>query len=118
MMDSRPSAFFTADAVALDFVNSSSTLHGAPIEWLADKAAAIPGELDAVAAHARALREWFRTLVARHKGKPLRPTTANEFDPLNRLLALDENVVEIMVRKDAQEPPSGLACVRLVETSR
>jgi predicted RNA-binding Zn ribbon-like protein len=48
-----------------------------------------PGELDAVATQARALREWFRGFVREHMGAPLTPDALSELEPLNRLLARD-----------------------------
>jgi predicted RNA-binding Zn ribbon-like protein len=57
---------------------------------------AVPGELDAVAAQARALREWFRSFVQKHKGRPLRQGALKELDPLNRVLARDEAFGQIV----------------------
>src|SRR5277367_6612044 len=89
----RPPAMFIADALGIDFLNSLATPVDTPVEWLATGAdliewleraklvapdvlstvrrSSIPGELDAVAGQARALREWFRDFVRQHKGKPL-----------------------------------------------
>ena len=50
----------------------------------------MPGELDAVAAQARSLREWFRGFVQKHKGKTLRASALRQLDPLNRVLERDE----------------------------
>jgi len=88
-----------------------------PVDWIADgdgllrwlaqaklvpaealdelKARAMPGELDKVAGQARALREWFRTFVRKHMGRPLavkaaRDKALRELEPLNRLLERDE----------------------------
>ena len=85
MAEARPDPFFLAGAPGLDFLNSIATPVDVPVEWIAsgadlldwlDKAGlvptsaleeiganALPGELDAIAAQARALREWFRGLV-------------------------------------------------------
>jgi predicted RNA-binding Zn ribbon-like protein len=123
----RPEPFFIAGAVGLDFLNSIATPVDTPVEWLSsgddllewleradliprDVAAglcksALPGELDAVAAQARALREWFRGFVHAHKGKPLEPKALGELEPLNQLLARDDEFEQIVVR-------NGLACVR------
>ena len=111
-MQHRPSAIFIADSLGLDFLNSIATLVDRPVDWLdsgdgllrwlaqaklvpADalaelKARALPGELDEVAAQARALREWFRGFVRRHMGRPLTPRALRGLEPLNRLLARDE----------------------------
>jgi hypothetical protein len=86
-------AAFIADARGLDFLNSIATQADVEIDsiergegWLAwlgqaslvpepvldaFRPRALPGELDAVAAQARSLREWFRALVARHIEQPL-----------------------------------------------
>ena len=56
----------------------------------------VPGELDAVAAHATALREWFRSFVQKHKGHPLRQDALKEIEPLNRVLARDEAFGQII----------------------
>ena len=50
----------------------------------------MPGELDAVAAQARALREWFRGFVKAHGGAPLEPAHLTELDQLNRLMSRDQ----------------------------
>ena len=91
MSNIRPSPIFVADAKGLDFLNSIATPVDTPVEWLGSgddllawleeadlvppdvlkilKTSALPGELDAVAAQARSLREWFRGFVQKHKGK-------------------------------------------------
>jgi predicted RNA-binding Zn ribbon-like protein len=103
---------FIADSLGLDFLNSIATPVDTPVDWLdsgegllkwvaqaklvpADalkelKARAMPGELENVADQARALREWFRTFVRRHMGRPLTPKALHELGPLNRLLERDE----------------------------
>jgi predicted RNA-binding Zn ribbon-like protein len=108
----RPPPVFIADSLGLDFLNSVATPVDAPIDWLdsgdgvlewlaqaklvpADvldevKARAMPGELDRVAAQARELREWFRSFVGKHMGRPLTPRALQELGPLNRLLEGDE----------------------------
>ena len=57
-----------------------------------------PGELDAVAAQARALREWFRAFVQRNRGKALSDGVLAELEPLNRILARDEGFGQIAAR--------------------
>jgi predicted RNA-binding Zn ribbon-like protein len=104
----------------LDFLNSIATPAETPVEWLASgddllewlrraelipkdaaaalREAALPGELDAVAAQARALREWFRGFVHKRKGRPLGPKALGELEPLNQLLARDEEFGQIVAR--------------------
>jgi predicted RNA-binding Zn ribbon-like protein len=108
----RPPAFFIADSLGLDFLNSIATPVDAPVDWLDSgdgllqwlaqaklvpgyvlddlKARATPGELDKVADRARDLREWFRGFVHKHVGRPLPPRTLNELGPLNKILECDE----------------------------
>ena len=112
MSNIRPSPIFVADAKGLDFLNSIATPVDTPVEWLGSgddllawleeadlvppdvlkilKTSALPGELDAVAAQARSLREWFRGFVQKHKGKTLRASALRQLDPLNRVLERDE----------------------------
>ena len=111
-MQSHPPAIFVADSLGLDFLNSIATPVDTPVDWIADgdgllrwlaqaklvpadalaelKARARPGELDKVADQARALREWFRTFVRKHMGRPLTTKALRELEPLNRLLERDE----------------------------
>jgi predicted RNA-binding Zn ribbon-like protein len=112
MAEPRPPPFFVADDPALDFLNTVAAPWGHEIEWLAggvdliawlEQAHAVPTgvlaelrkrasprALDAIAAQARELREWFRTFIAEHAGKPLEPRALRELAPLNRLLEEDE----------------------------
>ena len=116
-MRHRPPAIFIADSIGLDFLNSIATPVDTPIDWLdsgdgllkwlaqaklvpADaldelKARAMPGELDKVAEEARALREWFRSFVRKHMGRPLTPKALQDLGPLNRLLERDETFSQI-----------------------
>jgi predicted RNA-binding Zn ribbon-like protein len=118
MLDSRPPPLFLADDRGLDFLNTRAVPAEAEVEWLASgddllawleaaelvdrqalaeiRGMAAPGELDAVAAQARALREWWRGFVQRHRGKPLGRATAAELEPLNRLLARDSEFVQLV----------------------
>jgi predicted RNA-binding Zn ribbon-like protein len=117
MSRSRPKPFFVADSVGLDFLNSIATPVDAPVEWLASggdllawlEAAGLvssttanrfrkkagKGRLDAVAAEARVLREWFRDFVMSHQGAALRPQMLGDLAPLNRLLARDEQFAQL-----------------------
>ena len=117
--EKRPAPFLIADARALDFLNSVATPVDTPLEWLesgqdllswlgaaglispsvraAFQKGAVPGELDAVAARARALREWFRSFVQKHRGQPLRQDAVKEIEPLNRVLGRDEAFGQIAI---------------------
>ncbi len=112
MAEPRPPPFFIGDDLALDFLNSIAAPWGREIEWLADggdlvawldQAHAVPADvlaqfraqtgsraLDAAAAEARELREWFRPFVRKHAGKPLGRRALHDLAPLNQLLARDE----------------------------
>ena len=95
MAEQQPVPFFIGDDLALDFLNSVAAPSGQEIEWIgtggdlvawleqahamsADMAAHFRADaklraLDAVASQARERREWFRTFVSDHVGKPLDP---------------------------------------------
>lgn len=114
-------AMFLADSVGLDFLNSIATPVDVPVDWIDDGAgflawlrqarlvpeevldefqrSAMPGELDAVAAQARALREWFRGFVREKKGAPLKARSMTALEPLNRLLARDQSYLQLVPRK-------------------
>jgi predicted RNA-binding Zn ribbon-like protein len=116
-MDHRPPAIFIGDALGLDFLNSIATPVDTAIDWIDDgegylswleqahlvpadvlgdmRTRALPGELDKVADQARSLREWFRSFVRQHKGRPLTSQALTELEPLNRLLARDETFSRI-----------------------
>ncbi len=120
-MDKHSPALFLGDALALDFLNSVATPVDTPVDWIEDgqgllrwleqaglvsretleslQAQALPGELDKVADQARNLREWFRTFVRAHKGKPLKPEALAELEPLNRLLERDEGFGRVVTRR-------------------
>lgn len=111
-MSADTPALFIADAAGLDFLNSVATPADVPVDWIADGpglvdwlrqarlvpageldgivARATPGELDRVAGQARDLREWFRTFVRTHMGRPLGVDALGQLAPLNRLLERDE----------------------------
>ncbi|CAG9173981.1 CGNR zinc finger domain-containing protein [Cupriavidus pampae] len=133
MSDELPDAMFLADSLGLDFLNSVAVPVDSQVEWLStggeflswlEQAKLVhpdvlqeigknagPGELDAVAAQARALREWFRAFVRRHMGKKLTRAAIGELEPLNRILARDEVYGQLTVRDAAgasDEIPSGL----------
>jgi len=116
---------FIADSLGLDFLNSIATPVDKPIEfigsgedflqWLrgaglvpaevlaALRERAVPGEVDAVAAQARALREWFRSFVRDHRGKPLPANAVKKLKPLNQVLARDEEFGQIVARDHAHD---------------
>jgi predicted RNA-binding Zn ribbon-like protein len=132
MADNRLPAKFIADSRGLDFLNSIATPVDKPIEfigcgedflqWLRDarlvpaevltalQDRAVPGELDAVAAQARALREWFRGFVDEYRGKPLPANAVKKLEPLNQILARDEEFGQIVAldHKHNDEAPSDL----------
>jgi predicted RNA-binding Zn ribbon-like protein len=121
-MNHHPPAIFIADSRGLDFLNSVATPVDTPIDWIADgdglvdwlaqakyvpakvldeiKARAKPGELDKVARQARELREWCRSFVRKHMGRPLKPAAVRELDPVNKLLARDEIFKQIHASHD------------------
>ena len=116
MLD-RPPAFFVADHLALDFLNSIASPRGVPVEWLRDgrdlvdwleQANVIAPDvaarfrqsndqraLDCVAVSAREFRDWLRGFVARHMGKPLTSGAAKALGPLNELLAGDTSYLVV-----------------------
>ncbi|MEU8695723.1 ABATE domain-containing protein [Streptomyces sp. NPDC048665] len=128
MSDHRPPAIFIADALGLDFLNSVATPAGTQVDWIADgegllawldqaelvpaevleklRAEAMPGEMDHVAAQARTLREWFRGFVDVRKGRSVRSEDARDLEPLNQLLARDEQFVRVVAGGPAG--PDGL----------
>ena len=117
-MDQRPRAIFVGDALGLDFLNSIATPVDMPIDWIDDgdglldwleqaqlvptnalkriRADARPGELDKIADQARSLREWFRSFVRKHKGRPLTAKSLAELEPLNGLLERDDSFQRVV----------------------
>jgi predicted RNA-binding Zn ribbon-like protein len=117
-------ANFIADSLGLDFLNSIATPVDVPVDWIEDGAgllawlrqanlvpgevldkfrrAAVPGELDGVAAQARALREWFRGFVMARKGAALESGQITELKPLNRLLGRDQSFLKIVALQPAE----------------
>jgi predicted RNA-binding Zn ribbon-like protein len=125
MTATRPPPFFIADHRGLDFLNTIAVPVDVQVEWLADgedllawlkqarwvpshvlealRNSARPGELDAVAAQARGLRDWFKPFVYKHIGRPLKPSALQQLEPLNELLARDEEFGQIVVRDRRHE---------------
>jgi predicted RNA-binding Zn ribbon-like protein len=121
LMSHDSPAIFIADSPALDFLNSVATPGDTTIDWLDGgegllawleqahlaptevlntmRKQAKPGELDRVAAQARKLREWFRTLVHEHRGKALKTLDLGDLEPLNRLLSHDEGFSQLVAEK-------------------
>ena len=121
----RPTPFFLAEDYALDFLNSVASPWGSKIEWIGDghdllawlelaglvpvsvltqfRKEAVREELDAVAAQARELREWFRGFVSDHAGQPLRSTALVDLGTLNRLLARDNSYRQIEAWNSPQQ---------------
>lgn len=118
--DNRPPRMFVADDPGLDFLNSIGTPVDTVVEWIASgedllawlmeaklldpaqaaviRANCFPGELDEVAAQARALREWFRAFVLAQMGRPLTTKALVLLEPLNRILERDEGYGAIAAR--------------------
>ena len=131
----RGGQFFirVGDHLALDFLNTVAAPRGAPIEsigsghafldWLVGSSALAPADaehvaarwpsvdLDRVAREAVALREWFRTLVARAKVGGLGTLTDLDVEPLNCVLARD--VVLQRVEPTAENARMSLVAYRL-----
>jgi predicted RNA-binding Zn ribbon-like protein len=118
----RSPAFFVADSLGLDFLNSIATPVDQPIDWLDSGAGlvawlaqaelvppqaldvltkqATSSELDKVADQARTLREWFRGFVRKHMGRPLTPKAIRDLKPLNALLERDEMFSRVGAHQD------------------
>jgi len=126
--DNRPPPMFIADHPGLDFLNSIGTPVDSVIEWIGNgedllawlseaklidpaevasiRANSFPGELDEVAAQARALREWFRDFVRSHMGRPVTAKALNLLEPLNRVLERDEGYGAIVPRPGNHRKPT------------
>jgi predicted RNA-binding Zn ribbon-like protein len=134
MSDRRPPAFFISGSLGLDFLNTLATPVDTPVDWIENgagllswleqarlvpaedldalRAQAIPGEIDAVAAQARSLREWFRGFVRERSGRRLGADDLRELEALNHLLGRDEQFAQVVVG-----PPDGASALA-VETHR
>ncbi len=121
MIATRPPPFFIADNLGLDFLNTIAVPVDTKVDWLtsgedllawlklaglvpdevmdAFRENAVPGELDGVAGQARALRDWFKPFVYKHRGRPLEPTSLRELDPLNQVLGREEEFGQVVVRE-------------------
>jgi predicted RNA-binding Zn ribbon-like protein len=69
----------------------------------------LPGELDAIATQARALRDWFKPFVYKHMGRPIGPNALRQLKSLNQLLAREVEFGQIVARDrlDKQEHDHG-----------
>jgi predicted RNA-binding Zn ribbon-like protein len=107
-----PPAVFIAGAMGLDFLNSLARPVDEDVDWLSNgsdflswmqqakllsiddlamvKSKMSARELDRVSAKARDLREWLRSFVTEHMGRPLKGEVMDELGPLQEILALDE----------------------------
>ena len=116
----RPPPFFIADSQGLDFLNSIAVPVDTKVEWLSSgddllawmkqagmvpddvlnafRKSSLPGELDAIAAQARALRDWFKPFVYKNLGRPIEPSAVRQLGRLNQLLARDDEFGQIVVR--------------------
>jgi len=125
MTATPPPPLFIADNLGLDFLNTIAVPVDTKVEWLGSgedlfawlkqaglvpgdvlaalRKSAVPGELDAIAAQVRALRDWFKLFVYQHMGRPLEPSALHELEPLNQLLARDEEFGQIVVRDRLRE---------------
>lgn len=121
-MEAHLPAIFITDSPALNFLNSIATPVDVAVDWIGDgdgllswlqqaelvpartleivRTQAMPGELDKVANQARSLREWFRSFLEKHRGKPLKADHLKELEQLNRLLERDEAFSQIALKKD------------------
>jgi predicted RNA-binding Zn ribbon-like protein len=120
MTATRPAPFFIADNLGLDFLNTVAVPVNTQVEWLASgedlltwlkqaglvadnilnalRQSAVPGELDAISAQARALRDWFKPFVYKYMGRQLERNALRQLEPLNQLLARDAEFGQIVVR--------------------
>jgi predicted RNA-binding Zn ribbon-like protein len=133
-MSQQLPALFIADSPGLDFLNSVAAPVNIPVDWIEDGAGlfswldqarlvpradldrirdrAMPGELNTVAAQVRDLRDWYRSFVRRHKGKPLTAAVLDELAPLNHLLERDEMYGKVVAREHREGMRLTLKSVR------
>lgn len=103
---------FISGELGLDFLNSVATPVDEVVDWIPNGKGLISwlkqaglvtaadiaiiefnfstNELDAIAARARELREWFRSFVKTHKGRPLTAKALTKLLPLNKSIGLDQ----------------------------
>jgi predicted RNA-binding Zn ribbon-like protein len=139
----RSAATFNAGDLALDFLNSIVTSGHNRVELLANgedllswlvqaqlldrgdaaaiRANSLPGELNEVAAHVRALREWFRKFVLAHMGRHLTDQALDLLKPLNCVLQRDEKywaIVQTSQRTGKDQGQSALELRSLRRSTR
>jgi predicted RNA-binding Zn ribbon-like protein len=112
MSGSLPPAMFIGGHLGLDFLNSIAVPVDEIVEWIGDgqgylswlvqagllspedsasvRAHMSAKDLNAVAADARTLREWFRGFVLSNRGYPLKPVVLEQLGPLIKILERDE----------------------------
>jgi hypothetical protein len=118
MVERRLPAIFMADSLGLNILNSIATSADRPVDWLDNDdgllswlvqdepvpakalygltTSAMPGASDKIVNHGRALREWCRGFVRKHKGRPLTRKALDEVV----LLESDEAFSQILRRND------------------
>ena len=141
--NSWPGPRFIAGDLALDFLNSIIRSGDKAVELLANgedlvawleqaqlldrrdaaaiRANSLPGELDNVAAQARALREWFRNFVLAHMGRHLTDQALDLLKPLNCVLQRDQRywaIVETCQPTAKKHAQSGLELRSLRRNSK
>ena len=122
-MSPRPPAFFIADSLGLDFLNSIATPVDQPIDWLdggdgfvawlAQADLVPPQALNALVKQATPAN-WIRSPTRRalyangsgvscgkHMGRPLTPKAIRELSPLNALLESDEIYSRVAAHQDS-----------------
>jgi Putative stress-induced transcription regulator len=133
--NTRPGSTFIAGDLALDFLNSIAKSGDKVVELLANgqdlvawleqaqlldrrdaaaiRANSLPGELDDVAAQARALREWFRNFVLAHMGRHLTDQALDLLKPLNCVLQRDQRYWAIVETSQATTKKHGRSGLEL-----
>ncbi len=125
----RPAPLFLADNPALDFLNSIGAPTGHEFEWIDDgddllnwleSTKLVPPEtlahfrgsvasevLNAVAAEARDLRNWFREFIASHAGKELGFSAFKDLGRLNLLLEKDAVYTQVGIQGPQESTGKG-----------
>ena len=123
---SKQDAFFIADNVALDFLNSVAAPSSSEIEWITNdlefenwllNAGLIStqdlaqyhekysaNDSDELARQARKLREWFRGFVSQHAGKSLTSISLKDVEPVNEILTKGNQFTQ-MISADTSDNP-------------
>jgi predicted RNA-binding Zn ribbon-like protein len=135
MSADKPPAIFISGSLGLDFLNTLATPVDEQVDWIDDgdgllawlgeaqlvpakvlkalKGQAMPGEINAVAAQARNLREWFRGFVKARSGGKIGVHELRELEPLNHLLDRDERFDQIVAGAEG-----GASALRLTTLRR